>query len=207
MKSSDLIRQGRVRLGLSEQAFATAVGVTRAAVQQWERADGTAPKRATQLRVAELLGVSVSALMAGAAVGPRTESVDMRSEVPVVSEIEAGGYTAVDNFKLHKGVKMVPINVDVRRHTFAVRVHGDSMVSESHDSFPEGSVLIVEPDMEALPGDYVIARNSDGGATFKQLVKDGGEYFLKPLNARYPIRPLGTSEIIGVVREFSKTFR
>jgi SOS-response transcriptional repressor LexA len=127
--------------------------------------------------------------------------------VPIVSEVEAGRYTTIDNFKLRRGQKMVPINVEIRRHTFALRVHGDSMISESHDSFPEGSVLIVEPDMEAISGDYVIAKNLEGETTFKQLVKDGGEYFLKPLNPRYPIRPLGTAEIIGVVREFSKTFR
>jgi SOS-response transcriptional repressor LexA len=204
MKSSDLIRAGRHRLGLSEQAFANAVGVTRAAVQQWERPAGTAPKRTTQLKVAEILGLTVAELMSGSKAGLKPE---LRREVPIVSEVEAGRYTTIDNFKLRRGLKMVPINVEIRRHTFALRVHGDSMISESHDSFPEGSVLIVEPDMEAISGDYVIAKNLDGETTFKQLVKDGGEYFLKPLNARYPIRPLGTAEIIGVVREFSKTFR
>lgn len=204
MKSSDLIREGRRRLGLSEQAFANAVGVTRAAVQQWERPEGTAPKRATQLKVAEMLGMSVSELMAGSKAGPKPE---LRREVPIVSEVDAVRYTMIDNFKLRRGQKMVPINVEIHRHTFALRVHGDSMISESHDSFPEGSVVIVEPDMEAMSGDYVIAKNQEGETTFKQLVKDGGEYFLKPLNPRYPIRPLGTAEIIGVVREFSKTFR
>jgi SOS-response transcriptional repressor LexA len=102
---------------------------------------------------------------------------------------------------------MVPVNVDVRRHTFALRVQGDSMISHSVNSFPEGSILIVEPDLEALPGDFVIAKNELGETTFKQLVKDSGAFYLKPLNSRYPIAPLGSSEIIGVVREFSKTFR
>jgi SOS-response transcriptional repressor LexA len=53
----------------------------------------------------------------------------------------------------------------------------------------------------------VIVKNPEGETTFKQLVKDSGEFYLKPLNARYPIKPLGTAEIIGVVREFSKKFR
>jgi len=81
------------------------------------------------------------------------------------------------------------------------------MVGDSTDSFPEGSLLIVEPEMQALPGDYVIALNSENQTTFKQLIRDGGELFLKPLNVRYPIRPLGSAAIIGVVREFTKKFR
>jgi SOS-response transcriptional repressor LexA len=99
------------------------------------------------------------------------------------------------------------VSVPVKRHTYALRVHGDSMVSESGDSFPAGSILIVEPEMEALPGDYVIAVNHASETTFKQLVKDGGDLYLKPLNSRYPIKPLGNARVIGVVREFTKRFR
>ena len=43
--------------------------------------------------------------------------------------------------------------------------------------------------------------------TFKQLIKDDGEVFLKPLSLRYPFKPLGSARVIGVVREFAKRFR
>ena len=200
------IREGRRRLGLSEQQFAQAVGVTRGAVQQWEKPNGTAPRRSTQPLVAKVLGISVAELMTGSNVSPGT---DMSGEVPLVSQVEAGRYTVIDNFKPKKtkSLQLVRTTVEIKRHTFALRVHGDSMISDSNDSFPDGSIVIVEPDFEALPGDYVIAKNADGETTFKQLVKDAGEFYLKPLNTRYPIKPLGDAEIIGVVREFSKTFR
>jgi SOS-response transcriptional repressor LexA len=81
------------------------------------------------------------------------------------------------------------------------------MVSEVGDSFPEGSIVVVEPEMEAQPGDYVIALNESNETTFKQLVKDGGDLYLKPLNTRYPIKRLDGARVIGVVREFSKRFR
>ena len=55
--------------------------------------------------------------------------------------------------------------------------------------------------MQAAPGNFVVVRNGDNEATFKQLVKDGGDLYLKPLNERYPIKPLGNSQIVGVVRE------
>jgi len=200
-----LIREGRRRLGLSEQQFAEAAGVSRGAVQQWEKPGGTAPKRANQPRVAALLGISVAELMAGGSNVGR--GLDVRAEVPLVSEVEAGNYTVIDNFKPGGRFETVPVSIPVKRHTYALRVHGDSMVSDSGDSFPEGSIVVVEPEMSAQAGDYVIVLNSSNQTTFKQLVSDGGELFLKPLNARYPIKPLGTARVIGVVREFSKRFR
>lgn len=205
MSVHTLIREGRKRLAMSEQQFADAVGVSRGAVQQWERPGGTAPKRSNQRRVADLLGISVAELVSGGSnVSP---GFDVRAEVPLISGVQAGNYTVIDNFKPKVGLEMVPVTVSIKRHTFALRVQGDSMVGDSLDSFPEGSLLIVEPDMEAVPGDYVIALNSYNETTFKQLIKDGGELYLKPLNARYPIKPLGDAEIIGVVREFTKKFR
>jgi SOS-response transcriptional repressor LexA len=200
-----LIREGRQRLGMSEQQFADAVGVSRGAVQQWEKPGGTAPKRTNQPRVAELLGISVAELLSGGSnIGP---GVDARAEVPLVSEVVAGNYTVIDNFKPKNQFETVPVTVPVKRHTYALRVHGDSMASETGDSFPEGAIVIVEPEMEAVPGDYVIALNASNQTTFKQLVKDGGEFYLKPLNSRYPIKPLGSATVIGVVREFTKRFR
>jgi len=200
-----LIRQGRLRLGMTELQFADAAGVSRGAVQQWERPGGTAPKRSNQPSVAKLLGISVAELVSGGTnVGRGT---DVRAHVPVVSEVEAGNYTVIDNFKPHPEFDTVPVSVPVQRHTYALRVRGDSMVSETGDSFPDGSLIIVEPELQALPGDYVIALNSENETTFKQLVKDGGELLLKPLNLRYPVNPLGSATVIGVVREFTKRFR
>lgn len=57
------IRQGRLRLGMTEQQFGDAVGVSRGAVQQWEKEGGTAPTRRNQPAVAKLLGMSVAQLM------------------------------------------------------------------------------------------------------------------------------------------------
>lgn len=152
-----------------------------------------------------MLGISVAELVSGGS--NVSAGFDVRSEVPLISEVQAGNYTVIDNFKPKVGLEMVPVTIPIKRHTFALRVQGDSMVGDSLDSFPEGSLLIVEPEMEALPGDYVIALNGYNQTTFKQLIKDGGELYLKPLNVRYPIRPLGDAEIIGVVREFTKKFR
>ncbi len=72
--------------------------------------------------------------------------------------------------------------------------------------FSDGMVLIVEPETTATPGDYVIAVQNTV-ASFKQLIQDGDELLLKPLNPRYPIRPVGDAKIIGVVISAHTIFR
>src|SRR5262249_34916076 len=99
----------------------------------------------------------------------------------------------------------VETTVQARELTFAVRAIGDSMEPD----FPEGTILIVEPNMEARHGDFVIAKSGDD-ATFKQLVRDGGYWYLKPLNPRYPLTAIGTEchgHVVGVVRAAERRFR
>lgn len=125
--------------------------------------------------------------------------------VPILSPVQAGMYKEhVDN--LHPGdgeAELIATTVPVKRHTFALRVTGDSMEPE----FTEGMVLVVEPEMDPHPGDYVIAGTPGGETTFKKLTRDAGEWYLTPLNDRYPIKPLGEQSIIGVVRAVEKRFR
>lgn len=75
MSVHSTIRSNRLRLGLTEQQLANRVGVTRAAVQQWEREGGTAPKRAKQAAVAQALGITVAELMCIEVAPPQAVSV------------------------------------------------------------------------------------------------------------------------------------
>jgi SOS-response transcriptional repressor LexA len=130
---------------------------------------------------------------------------EIRGTVPLLSSVQAGAYKElVDNHHAGDGgMEQIPTSVPIKAHTFALRVAGDSMEPEFHD----GMVLIVEPELDPTPGDYVIAKNGSEETTFKQLIKDGADWYLKPLNARYPIKPLGDSQIIGVVRAVERRFR
>ena len=130
MSIHKLIRDGRKRLGLTEKAFGELCGVTRATVQQWEREGGTAPSRKHQPAVAKALGITVAQLMEGRAdVAP---GPDLKGEVPLISSVQAGDFTEyVDNFHPGDGgLEMIPTSVPIQRHTFALRVQGDSMEPE-----------------------------------------------------------------------------
>lgn len=71
---------------------------------------------------------------------------------------------------------------------FALRVLGDSMEPE----FPDGCIVIVEPQERAKNGAYVLAE-IDGEYVFRQLVITGERHFLRPLSPGYP-----TVEITGI---------
>lgn len=120
-------------------------------------------------------------------------------KVPLISWVQAGDYKAViDNLAPGDAEEWIGTEAPVRKHTYALRVVGDSMEPE----FPEGSIIIVEPTLLADPGNYVIVRNGEHEATFKQLIRDGADWLLKPVNPRYPIKPMPRdAQVVGVVRE------
>ena len=100
-------------------------------------------------------------------------------------------------------VEQIPTTVPVNRYTFALRVQGDSM----EPKFTESMLLIVEPELDPQHNDFVIVKNGSEETTFKRLVRDGDDWLLKPLNERYPIKPLGKNTIVGVVRGVTEQFR
>jgi SOS-response transcriptional repressor LexA len=91
-------------------------------------------------------------------------------------------------------------------HIFALYVKGDSMEPE----FQDGDIIVVNPHMKADHNDYVIVRNDEEEATFKQLKKYEKTCVLHPLNPKYPDIVLSDKKqykIIGKVVEKVKRKR
>ena len=65
-------------------------------------------------------------------------------------------------------------------------VENDSMNAASGKSVPEGMLILVDTGLEAQPGKLVIARQPGKSAVLRQLIEEGGERLLRPLNTRYP---------------------
>lgn len=206
MALHEFIRRGRQGLGLSQEQFAAALGVTRSAVQQWERPGGTGPRRALQPKVAEVLGVSVAELMGAMLRAEKKVSTDP-PKVPLLPADQAATYLEVDNFRDLDGHETIAVPVSVKRHTFAMVVRGEAMVSTSGDSFTDGSIVVVEPTLPPAPGDYVVFVRDDHPAALRQLVAEAGSMLLKPLNPRYPLQTLEGIAVVGVVRACFKQFR
>ena len=119
---------------------------------------------------------------------PESPRADVRM-VPLVSWVQAGQPTeiaAAYNRKDPDG--WVATGSRVSRNAFALRVKGRSMTNPSPagHSFPEGTVIVVDPTILPRHGALVIARfDDDDEATFKRLEEDGGDRMIR----QSPVRP------------------
>ncbi|MBF0623505.1 MAG: helix-turn-helix domain-containing protein [Magnetococcales bacterium] len=99
----------------------------------------------------------------------------------------------------------IPVFPRVNPLSYSLRVTGDSMEIE----FCENDLILVDP--TRLPGHnqfVVVGVSGDGQihTTFKQLVIDGPQRYLKPLNPRYPIIPIDERTVFcgAVVAKFKE---
>jgi len=114
---------------------------------------------------------------------------DLRAQVPLISWVQAGNWAdVIDNLQAGDAERWIPVSSRMSPHAYALRVVGDSMVNPNgNPSFPPDTVIVVDPERTANPGQFVVVRqNHDTECTFKQLVKDAGRFYLKPLNPQYP---------------------
>lgn len=120
--------------------------------------------------------------------------------VPVISWVQAGawkevGYSEVDL----STAETYPCPVPCGEMTYILRVIGDSMI----DEYRPGDMIFVDPEVPACHGDDVIALMHDTGeTTFKRLIEDGTQRYLKALNPNWPepyIKINGNCSIIGTV--------
>lgn len=113
-----------------------------------------------------------------------------RAKVPLISLIQAGELTDVEDL-FHPGMAthwVEPRYTTPSDASYALMVEGDSMESPLPGTltFPEGTIVIVDPNGAAGPNSYVIAKDVlTQKATFKKLTTDGVRWFLKPLNPAY----------------------
>lgn len=117
----------------------------------------------------------------------------IRGMVPLISWVSAGRWRDCD--VQDEPLAWIPVTF-ATPNVFALRVEGDSMKPD----YPPGHILFVDPDRHPEPMNLVIALNGDGEATFKRLTREGGVWYLMPLNERYPPQKLDSlCKIIGVV--------
>lgn len=131
----------------------------------------------------------------------RTRRASRASSYPEISWAEAGASretrdrTDFDERARHSS------DVEAGDTAFWLRVNGYSMMSMSVATFPEGSLILVDPDVQPESGRFVVARlKAENEAAFRQLVREAGDVFLKPLNSAFPIKALDDEwEVVGTV--------
>ena len=125
---------------------------------------------------------------------------------PVISRVQAGAWTeCVTPYEPGAEPHEEASDYRAQGKAFWLEVKGDSMTAPpgSTPSIPEGTLVLFDSGIDAVPGKLVAALLSDSNeATFKKLIEDGGQRFLKALNPAYPLIPInGNCRILGVAVE------
>ncbi|MBV2128187.1 LexA family protein [Arsukibacterium indicum] len=204
---SHRIKQLRTRLGYNQEQLGKAVGVSHVTISQWE-SEATTPKAKYLTSLSKSLKVSLEYLLHG--IDKNVEQgPDLRGTVPLISWIQAGKWLETEVREMAGDYQQYATTANVGPRGFALRVLGDSMTSfTGGKTIPEGSIVVVDPDIAVTSGKVVVARlDGSGESTLKQYIEDGGQKYLKPFNPTYPIMQVnGNCTIIGVVRQVIQEF-
>lgn len=190
----------REERGWSTTQLAKKAGLAQPSLRAIEKGITKEVKYSTISRIAAATGKAVEFFTGNVVL----EEDVLHGVVPVISWVQAGTKNAVvDPFPPGAADDWEDVTVPVSKYTFALRVRGDSMVTPDGKGFPEDTIIIVDPEIQAKHGDYVVVRFEDTDeATFKRLVVDGPMKLLKPLNPAYPtIQVPADARLCGVVVE------
>jgi len=115
-----------------------------------------------------------------------------KGKYPLISMVRAGSWCeACEPYDIKDIDEWYDSDVNLLGDGFWLKVEGDSMTSPVGQSIPEGHMVLVDTGREPVNGSLVVAKLTDANeATFKKLVIDGGQKYLKGLNPSWPMTPI-----------------
>lgn len=162
MEFGDKLRSLRTKAGLTQLDIAEKLDVSAAAIGAWE--NGRAKPRLTKLgQLAELLGTSAADLMGEDAAEVAISGTSRM--VPLLGFAHMG--QPCDEGNLADEVEVPASIADAHPRGFMVHAQGGCM----DNRFPHDALLLVDPDMEPVNGQPVLAETSDYGAVVRNYTR------------------------------------
>ena len=192
---------------LSQEQLADAVGTSKATISRLEAGQRGLSQKWLE-RLAPALRCEPPQLLGS----PHAVVSISVSVVPLIDSIRASSWTDVaDPYPKGDGAKWLPVQRKYGPRAFALQVQGPSM----RPDYAEGDIIVVDPDIEARPGDDVVARLDESNeATFKRLrikaydAKGRPLVELVPLNPDWPVLTLKKSgRIVGPAIDLFRKLR
>ena len=162
MEFGEKLRSLRTKAGLTQLDIAEKLDVSAAAIGAWE--NGRAKPRLTKLgQLAELLGTSAADLMGEDATEAAISGTSRM--VPLLGFAHMG--EPCDEGSLSDEVEVPASIADAHPRGFMVHAQGGCM----DNRFPHDALLLVDPDMEPVNGQPVLAETSDYGAVVRNYTR------------------------------------
>lgn len=118
-------------------------------------------------------------------------------KLPVIGYVTAGTFCeAVDNFHPGDAEEWIDAPGPVGPRSYVLIIEGISMYNPAGPiSFAEGDRVVIDPDKEAMNGDFVVAKLTNSNrVTFKRLRMEDDEWFLEALNPDFKPKYIRISE-------------
>lgn len=210
-KWNDLARSRMKEAGITQERLAEMLGKTQGAIGHW-LTGRREPSIEDIAAIMKILGMNEIRLSSDGTVADPSSGTNVTSiepyypgrKYPVLSKVQAGAWAeACEPYT----VKDIDLWLESDAHTqgdaFWLEVEGESMTAPAGLSIPDGTFVLFDTGREPMNGNLVIAKlTDDNEATFKKLIIDGNQKFLKALNPQWPMMPInGNCKILGVAIE------
>lgn len=156
------IRAHRDELGLTQAELADKLGLTYSSVSQWESGRAT-PRTPILRQLADLFDTTVADLMGEDAAEAAISGTSRM--VPLLGFAHMG--EPCDEGNLADEVEVPASIADAHPRGFMVHAQGGCM----DNRFPHDALLLVDPDMEPVNGQPVLAETSDYGAVVRNYTR------------------------------------
>lgn len=156
------IRAHRDELGLTQAELADKLGLTYSSVSQWESGRAT-PRTPILRQLADLFNTTVADLMGEDATEAAISGTSRM--VPLLGFAHMG--EPCDEGDLADEVEVPASIADAHPRGFMVHAQGGCM----DNRFPHDALLLVDPDMEPVNGQPVLAETSDYGAVVRNYTR------------------------------------
>lgn len=156
------IRAHRDELGLTQAELADKLGLTYSSVSQWESGRAT-PRTPILRQLADLFGTTVADLMGEDATEAAISGTSRM--VPLLGFAHMG--EPCDEGNLADEVEVPASIADAHPRGFMVHAQGGCM----DNRFPHDALLLVDPDMEPVNGQPVLAETADYGAVVRNYTR------------------------------------
>lgn len=187
--------------GLNTNQLANKLGIPVMTVRRLVLGETIDPRISTLKLIAEHFDVTVDSLLKNKAEGPINFPMKTRQcLLPILDWYTAKKKFSVSNFNLTEWNDWQPVLLNeqdaVGKNAFALKAR-----PSMYPRFPQGTIFIIEPDIDPTDGDTVLVRiRKHNELTLRELVIDPPQWYLQPIiSSSTPLQYDARShEIVGV---------
>jgi len=209
-----ILRQLMAEVDITEAELARKTNIPQPTLHRILSGSTKSPRGESLLPLANFFCITINQLIGDESLpqeripGTFNPSVHGWTTIPVITWEQATSWPKLrSQLKKQTWGNWVSTDAVVGPNAFALMMQGDSMAPR----FPDGTILIFDPSFEPQNRDFVaVIQKGQKLASFKQLLIDGQDKYLKPINSEFKTTQITDEheqKFIGVLVQARMDFR